>query len=104
MQNRPPNEELSASNRSPRLPVAPAPSLTRQWADRLRHAAIILLAAGFALTALWLFADLAPGRAAVAFLCIVAAALVPWRLNDGAAARAKSISSSIRCRCRWCAP
>jgi two-component system phosphate regulon sensor histidine kinase PhoR len=87
MRTRPPNEELSPSNRSSRLPIAAAPPLTQRWADRLRHAAIILLAAGFALTALWLFADLAPGRAVAAFLCIVAAALVPWRLNDGLPSR-----------------
>jgi two-component system phosphate regulon sensor histidine kinase PhoR len=91
MRAQPPNEELSPSSRSPRLPVAPAPPLTRLWADRLRHAAIILLAAGFALMALWLFADLAPGRAAAAFLCIVAAALVPWRLNDGVPSREEQL-------------
>jgi two-component system phosphate regulon sensor histidine kinase PhoR len=91
MRTRPPNEDLSPSNRSPRLPIAAAPPLTRQWADRLRHAAIILLAAGFVLTALWLFADLAPGRALAAFLCIVAAALVPWRLNDGLPSREEQL-------------
>jgi two-component system phosphate regulon sensor histidine kinase PhoR len=94
MRTKRPSQELIPSNGPTRLPTAAAPSLTRQWADRLRHAAIILLAAGFVLTALWLFADLAPGRAVAAFLCIVAAALVPWRLNDGLPSREEQLTAN----------
>jgi two-component system phosphate regulon sensor histidine kinase PhoR len=57
------------------------------WPDRLRHAAIILLAAGLALFALVLLADLSPARAAAVFICITAAALVPWRLHEAAGTR-----------------
>src|SRR3982075_910877 len=57
------------------------------WPDRLRHSAIVLLAAGMALTALVVFGELSPVRAAAVFACIAAAALVPWRLHDAAASR-----------------
>ena len=57
------------------------------WPDRLRHAAIILVAAGLALTALVTLGELPVIGAAVAFALIVAAALVPWRLHDVAASR-----------------
>jgi two-component system phosphate regulon sensor histidine kinase PhoR len=57
------------------------------WPDRLRHAAIILLAAGLALTALVTLGELPLITAAVAFALIVAAALVPWRLHDVSASR-----------------
>jgi two-component system, OmpR family, phosphate regulon sensor histidine kinase PhoR len=57
------------------------------WPDRLRHSAIILLAAGFALAVLVLFGDLPAVRAAAVFICIGAAALVPWRLHNVVAAR-----------------
>jgi two-component system, OmpR family, phosphate regulon sensor histidine kinase PhoR len=57
------------------------------WPDRLRHSAIILLAAGFALCALVLLADLSPARALAVFICIAAAALVPWRLHDAVSSR-----------------
>jgi len=57
------------------------------WPDRLRHSAIILLAAGFALCALVLLADLSLARALAVFICIAAAALVPWRLHDGVSSR-----------------
>ena len=53
----------------------------------MRHSAIILLAAGLALAVLVVFGDLAVVRAAAAFICIGAAALVPWRLHDVAASR-----------------
>ena len=52
------------------------------WPDRLRHSAIILLAAGLALCALVVLADLSLARAVAVFICIAAAALVPWRLHD----------------------
>ena len=57
------------------------------WPDRLRHSAIILLAAGFALCALVLLADLSFARGVAAFVCIAAAALVPWRLHDAVSSR-----------------
>jgi two-component system phosphate regulon sensor histidine kinase PhoR len=57
------------------------------WPDRLRHSAIILLAAGLALTVLVVFGELSPVRAAAVFICIGAAALVPWRLHDAVASR-----------------
>jgi two-component system, OmpR family, phosphate regulon sensor histidine kinase PhoR len=52
------------------------------WPDRLRHSAIILLAAGLALTVLVTFGELSLARATAVFACIGAAALVPWRLHD----------------------
>src|SRR5258708_12388895 len=57
------------------------------WPDRLRHSAIILLAAGLALAVLVVFGELSPVRAAAVFICIAAAALVPWRLHNPAASR-----------------
>jgi two-component system, OmpR family, phosphate regulon sensor histidine kinase PhoR len=57
------------------------------WPDRLRHAAIILLAAGLALAVVVIFGELSPVRAAAIFICIAAAALVPWRLHDAATSR-----------------
>jgi two-component system, OmpR family, phosphate regulon sensor histidine kinase PhoR len=57
------------------------------WPDRLRHSAIILLAAGLSLAVLVLFGELSPIRAAAVFICIAAAALVPWRLHDVVASR-----------------
>src|SRR5216683_6909834 len=57
------------------------------WPDRLRHSAIILLAAGLALAALVAFGELSLLRAAAVFVCIAAAALVPWRLHDAATSR-----------------
>jgi two-component system phosphate regulon sensor histidine kinase PhoR len=63
------------------------PSFLAPWSDRLRHSAIILLAAGFALCALVALADLSLARAAAVFICIAAAALVPWRLHDAVSSR-----------------
>src|ERR1700712_1243952 len=57
------------------------------WPDRLRHAAIILLAGGLALMVLVVFGELSMARAAAVFTCIAAAALVPWRLHDAVASR-----------------
>jgi two-component system phosphate regulon sensor histidine kinase PhoR len=56
------------------------------WPDRLRHSAIILLVAGLALCTLVLLADLSLARAVAVFICIAAAALVPWRLHNVVAA------------------
>jgi two-component system phosphate regulon sensor histidine kinase PhoR len=62
-------------------------SIFSPWPDRLRHAAIILIAAGLALAALVVFGELSAGSAGAVFLCIAAAALVPWRLHGVAASR-----------------
>jgi two-component system phosphate regulon sensor histidine kinase PhoR len=53
------------------------------WPDRLRHSAIILLAAGLALTVLVAFGELSALRATAVFACIAAAALVPQRRTSG---------------------
>jgi len=52
------------------------------WPDRLRHSAIILLAAGLVFSLLVAVGELTLARAVAAFICIAAAALVPWRLHD----------------------
>jgi two-component system phosphate regulon sensor histidine kinase PhoR len=57
------------------------------WPDRLRHSAIILLAAGLALAVLVAFGELSLMRAGAVFVCIGAAALVPWRLHDAVTSR-----------------
>jgi two-component system phosphate regulon sensor histidine kinase PhoR len=62
-------------------------SIVGSWPDRLRHSAIILLAAGLALAALVIFGDLSATLAALVFICVAGAALVPWRLHDAVASR-----------------
>src|SRR5689334_24891203 len=57
------------------------------WPDRLRHSAIILLAAGLALSVLVTLGEMPLIPAAGVFALIAAAALVPWRLHDAAASR-----------------
>src|SRR5271169_73307 len=57
------------------------------WPDRLRHAAIILLAAAVVLSVLVVFGELSILRASAVFVCIGAAALVPWRLHHAVASR-----------------
>ncbi|MGP9814329.1 sensor histidine kinase [Rhodopseudomonas sp. NSM] len=59
----------------------PAPVVT-PWADRLRHAAIILLAAAIALATLAALGEISAIAAGAVFFCVAAAALVPWRLHD----------------------
>jgi two-component system, OmpR family, phosphate regulon sensor histidine kinase PhoR len=66
---------------------APSSSFYALWPDRLRHSAIILLAAGLALALLVAFGELSLVRAAAVFACIALAALVPWRLHDAVASR-----------------
>ncbi|MDU3098349.1 MAG: ATP-binding protein [Bradyrhizobium sp.] len=63
------------------------PTFFAPWPDRLRHSAIILLAAALALTGLVLLDELLPFRALAVFLCIAGAALVPWRLHSAVAKR-----------------
>ena len=57
------------------------------WSDRLRHSAIILLVAGLALVRLRRARRTRRRACLVAFVCIAAAALVPWRLHDAATSR-----------------
>ncbi len=61
------------------------PSFFAPWPDRLRHSAIILIAAGLALTVLVTLGQLPLIAAAAVFALLAAAALVPWRLHDPAA-------------------
>ncbi|WP_315740514.1 MULTISPECIES: ATP-binding protein [unclassified Bradyrhizobium] len=68
-------------------PSDTALSIFTPWPDRLRHSAIILLAAALALAGLVLLDELLPLRALAVFLCIAAAALVPWRLHGAVAKR-----------------
>src|SRR5260221_11937155 len=65
----------------------PSPYFFSPWPDRLRHSAIILLAAGLALAVLVTFGELSPVVAGAVFVCIAAAALVPWRLHKTGASR-----------------
>jgi two-component system phosphate regulon sensor histidine kinase PhoR len=60
-------------------------SIFAPWPDRLRHSAIILLAAGLGLTVSVVLGELRPLAAAAVFALIAAAALVPWRLHDASA-------------------
>src|ERR1700710_775835 len=69
------------------MAIDAASSMFSPWPDRLRHSAIILLAAGLALAALVVFGELSPGPASAVFICIAGAALVPWRLHDAATSR-----------------
>lgn len=57
-------------------------SHANSWSDRLRGAAIILLVTAIVLGLLVSFAGLTPSRALVAFVCIAAAALIPWKLHN----------------------
>src|SRR5437899_4126280 len=66
---------------------APSSTFFSPWPDRLRHSAIILLAAGLPLAVLVAFGELSLLRAAAVFICIAAASLVPWRLHDAVASR-----------------
>ena len=69
------------------IDAPPSSSFFSPWPDRLRHSAIILLAAGLSLAILIAFGELSPVRAATVFACIAAAALVPWRLHNAVASR-----------------
>jgi two-component system, OmpR family, phosphate regulon sensor histidine kinase PhoR len=66
---------------------APSASFYSTWPDRLRHSAIVLLAAGLALAVLVGFGELPLVRAVAVFFCIGAAALVPWQLHNATASR-----------------
>ena len=80
-------EDPNGETAGPMAIDAPSSSIFSPWPDRLRHSAIILLAAGLALAVLVAFGELSALRAATVFGCIAAAALVPWRLHNVAASR-----------------
>jgi two-component system, OmpR family, phosphate regulon sensor histidine kinase PhoR len=64
-----------------------ASSLAAPWSDRIKRAAIILLVTALVLGGLVILTDLSLARGIFAFLCIAAAALVPWQLHEGARSR-----------------
>lgn len=64
-----------------------ASSLSAPWSDRIKRAAIILLVTALVLGGLVVLTDLSLARAIFAFVCIAAAALVPWQLHDGGRSR-----------------
>src|SRR4051795_10188225 len=66
---------------------APVSSLMSPWPDRLRHSAIVLLAAAVSLAVIVVMGDLSALRGLAVFACIAAAALVPWQLHNPAASR-----------------
>jgi two-component system phosphate regulon sensor histidine kinase PhoR len=66
---------------------APSSPTVQPWSDRLRHSTIILIAAALALSVVVSLGELSVVRAVTVFLCIAAAALIPWRLHDTAASR-----------------
>ena len=69
------------------LEAPTTPSFYSPWPDRLRHSAIILLAAAFALSVVVVLGELSALHASAVFACIAAAALVPWRLHNAVASR-----------------
>ena len=66
---------------------APSSPSAQPWSDRLRHSTVILIAAALALSVVVSLGELSVLHAAIVFLCIAAAALIPWRLHDPAASR-----------------
>lgn len=66
---------------------APSSPSAQPWSDRLRHSTVILIAAALALSVVVSLGELSVMRAATVFLCIAAAALIPWRLHDTATSR-----------------
>jgi two-component system phosphate regulon sensor histidine kinase PhoR len=66
---------------------APSSASVRPWSDRLRHSAIVLIAAALALSVVVSLGELTATHAVAVLLCIAAAALIPWHLHDPAASR-----------------
>src|SRR5215471_16174370 len=66
---------------------APSSASAQPWSDRLRHSTIILIAAALALSIVVSLGELSALHAIAVFLCIAAAALIPWRLNQVTASR-----------------
>ena len=73
--------------------ATPSP-LMAQWSERLRRAAIILVAGALALGALVVFGDVSFPRALAVFVCLVAGALIPWQLHDAEQARGEGIGTA----------
>jgi len=65
-----------------------------QWSERLRRAAIVLVAGALALGALVVFGDVSFARALAVFVCLVAGALIPWRLHDTEQARGEGVGTA----------
>jgi two-component system, OmpR family, phosphate regulon sensor histidine kinase PhoR len=84
---RTPDEDLNGEAGQMALEAPTSTSLFSPWPDRLRHSAIVLLVAALALSVLVVFDELSPLRATAVFVCIAAAALVPWRLHQAVASR-----------------
>jgi two-component system, OmpR family, phosphate regulon sensor histidine kinase PhoR len=81
-------DDANPMGRAAPMAIEAAPSsFYSPWPDRLRHSAIILLAAAMALAVLVALSELSLLRAVAVFICIAAAALVPWRLNNAVASR-----------------
>jgi two-component system phosphate regulon sensor histidine kinase PhoR len=80
-------------NRSTAFPEIETTSvpLLLQWSDRLRRAAIILLAAGLALGALVIFGEVSFARALAVFICLLGGALIPWQLHNKEQARGEGL-------------
>src|SRR3954464_15744736 len=66
---------------------APSSPSSQPWSDRLRHSTVILIAAALALSVVVSLGELSALHAIAVFVCIAAAALIPWRLHDTAASR-----------------
>ncbi len=64
-----------------------SPFMSREWADRLRRATVILVVSATVLGAFVMLGDFSAARALFAFGCIAVATLVPWRLPDVARTR-----------------
>src|SRR3981081_1604448 len=79
--------DLNKERAGPMAIEAPSSNSISMWPDRLRHSAIILLAAGLALAVLVTFGELSPVRAPAFFVCLASAARVPWRLHNVATSR-----------------
>jgi two-component system, OmpR family, phosphate regulon sensor histidine kinase PhoR len=84
---RTPDEDLNGEAGRMALEAPTSTSLFSPWPDRLRHSAIVLLVAALALSVLVMFDELSPLRATAVYVCIAAAALVPWRLHHAVASR-----------------
>ncbi|MDQ8730306.1 ATP-binding protein [Bradyrhizobium sp. LHD-71] len=67
--------------------AANASALSAPWSDRIKRSAIILLVTALVLGGLVVLTDLSLARGIFAFVCIAAAALVPWQLHEGAHSR-----------------
>lgn len=60
--------------------AAPDPK-SENWPDRLRRSAIVLIAATLGLAAAVVFGGLTLTQAALIFVCVAGAALVPWKVH-----------------------